>query len=93
MLYKVHLNRQIQAKNNVSTTPNKKRRPLKMLKKITLMLFGKINKFKILNLASANIVGKGFNSFMPEVPIIFCKANQWTGFHMIGTSVMRELNP
>ena len=36
------------------------------------------------------------NSFMTEVPIIetcrlICKANRWTGFYMIGTSVMKKL--
>ena len=31
-----------------------------------------------------------FNYFMTKVPII-CRANQWTGFYMIGTSVMKEL--
>ena len=37
-----------------------------------------------------------FNSFMTEVtnvetsPLI-CRANQWTGFYMIGTSIMKEL--
>ena len=31
-----------------------------------------------------------FNSFMTEVPIR-ANANQWTGFCMIGTSVMKEL--
>ena len=30
-------------------------------------------------------------SFMTEVPII-CRANQWTGFYIIGASVMKELN-
>ena len=29
---------------------------------------------------------------MTEVPII-CRANQWTGFYMVGTSVMKELKP
>ena len=37
-----------------------------------------------------------FNSFMTEVPIIetsplIFRANQWTGFYIIGTSVMKEL--
>ena len=39
-----------------------------------------------------------FNFFMVEVPIIWnqsksvlYRANQWTSFHMIGTSVMKEL--
>ena len=34
-----------------------------------------------------------FNSFMTEVPIIpiSSRANQWTGFYIIGTSVMKEL--
>ena len=31
-----------------------------------------------------------FNSFMMEVPIKVSPANQWTGFYMIGTSVMKE---
>ena len=31
-----------------------------------------------------------FNSFMTEVTITFC-ANQWIGFYMIGTSVMKEV--
>ena len=34
-----------------------------------------------------------FNSFMTEVPIILINsANQWTGFYMIGTPFMKELN-
>ena len=35
-----------------------------------------------------------FNSFMTEVPIIqkpVRRANQWTGFYMIGITVMKEL--
>ena len=38
------------------------------------------------------------NSFMTEIPIIqkpvhrFCKANQWTCFYIIETSIMKELN-
>ena len=32
------------------------------------------------------------NSFMTKVPMI-CSANQWTGFCVIGTSVMKELRP
>ena len=37
-----------------------------------------------------------FNSFMTDVPIteispLICFSNQWTGFDMIGTSVMKEL--
>ena len=31
------------------------------------------------------------NSFMTEVPIKQKPANQWTGFYLIGTSVMNEL--
>ena len=27
-----------------------------------------------------------------ETSLLICKANQWTGFYMIGTSVMAELN-
>ena len=30
------------------------------------------------------------NSFMTEVPI--CFANQWTGFYMIGTTVVKKLS-
>ena len=38
------------------------------------------------------------NSFMTEVHHIEtsqmkCRVNQWTGFYMIGTSVMKELKP
>ena len=32
----------------------------------------------------------GFNSFMTEVPIPMSSANQWTGFYMIGSSIMKE---
>ena len=34
---------------------------------------------------------KEIKSFMTEVPILCC-ANQWSGFYMIGTSIMKELN-
>ena len=40
---------------------------------------------------------KDFDSFMTEVPIIIktsplvCRANQRTGFYMIGTPAMKEL--
>ena len=27
-----------------------------------------------------------------EISPLICRANQWTGFYMIGTSVMKELN-
>ena len=27
-----------------------------------------------------------------ETSQVICRANQWTGFYMIGTSVMKELN-
>ena len=37
-----------------------------------------------------------YSSFMTQVPVIetspvICGANQWTGFYMIGNSVMKEL--
>ena len=32
-----------------------------------------------------------FNSFMTEVPITY-KTSLWTGFYMIGTSVMKDLH-
>ena len=32
-----------------------------------------------------------FNSFMTEVSKSICFVNQWAGFYMIGTSVMKEL--
>ena len=37
-----------------------------------------------------------YNSCMTQVPVIetspvICSANQWTGFYMIGNSVMKEL--
>ena len=32
------------------------------------------------------------NSFITEVSIIYCSANQWTGFCMTGASVMKKLN-
>ena len=49
------------------------------------------NSFKICDLNSKLICfAIGFiNSFMTEVPIF--RENQWTGFYMIGTSVMKEL--
>ena len=36
------------------------------------------------------------NSFMTEsyhieTGLLICRANQWTGFYMIGTSIMKEL--
>ena len=33
----------------------------------------------------------GFLCHIESSPLI-CRANQWTGFYMIGTSVMKELN-
>ena len=27
-----------------------------------------------------------------ETSLLICRANQWTGLYMIGTSVMKELN-
>ena len=32
------------------------------------------------------------NPFMTEVPVMYSRENQWTGFYMIGTSFMKELN-
>ena len=32
-----------------------------------------------------------FNHHIETSPLI-CRTNQWTGFYMIGTSVMKELN-
>ena len=34
---------------------------------------------------------KFFNPFMMEADIIYCSANQWTGFCMISGSVMKGL--
>ena len=35
-------------------------------------------------------VMNSYNSFMNEVPII-CRANQWTGFYIIGITIVKDL--
>ena len=45
---------------------------------------------KLFHSTSENTAEYKLKSFVTEVPII-CRANQWTGFYMIGTFVMKAL--
>ena len=38
------------------------------------------------------ISGGVSNSFMTKVLIIYCRAKNWTGFYIVGISVIKELN-
>ena len=71
--------------------------------KVVFEIWLKLTMKKAVNTQAINLRQKAkhnminlFNSFMTQVPItknspLICSANQWTGFYMMGTSVVKKL--